>query len=50
VGKPEVKRPLEIPRRRKDDNIKMNLRYIGWGSTDWIDLAEDRVILKQLRN
>jgi hypothetical protein len=42
VGKPEGKRPLGRPRRRWEDNIKMDLREIGWGGTDWIDLAQDR--------
>jgi hypothetical protein len=42
VGKPEGKRPLGRPRRRLDDNIKMDLREIGWGGMDWINLAEDR--------
>jgi hypothetical protein len=42
VGKPEGKRPLERPRRRWVDNIKMNLREIGWHGMDWIDLAQDR--------
>jgi hypothetical protein len=32
VGKPEGKRPLERPRRRREDGIKMDLREIGWGS------------------
>jgi hypothetical protein len=41
VGKPEGKRPLERPRRRWVDNIKMNLREIGWGGMNWIDLAQD---------
>jgi hypothetical protein len=36
VGKPEGKRPLERPRHRWVDNIKMDLRDIGW---DWIDVA-----------
>jgi hypothetical protein len=31
VGKPEGKRPLERPRRRPDDGIKMDLRRMGWG-------------------
>jgi hypothetical protein len=31
VGKPESKRPLERPRRRGEDGIKMDLRGIGWG-------------------
>jgi hypothetical protein len=42
VGKPEVKRPLGRPRCRWVDNIKMNLREIGWDSMDWIDMTQDR--------
>jgi hypothetical protein len=42
VGKPEGKRPLGRPRRRWENYIKMDLRGIGWGSMDWIDLAQDR--------
>ena len=42
VGKPEGKRPLWKPRRRWKDNIKMDLREVGFDSGDWIDLAEDR--------
>jgi hypothetical protein len=42
VGKPEGKRPLGIPRRRWEDDIKMDLREIGRDGMDWIDLAEDR--------
>jgi hypothetical protein len=42
VGKPEGKRPLERPRRRWVDNIKMDLREVGWDGRDWIDLAQDR--------
>jgi hypothetical protein len=42
VGKPEGKRPLGRPRLRWEDNIIMDLREIGWGSMDWIDLAQDR--------
>jgi hypothetical protein len=41
VGKPEGKRPLGRPRRRWVDNIKMDLREMGWGCMDWIDLAQD---------
>jgi len=41
VGKPEVKRPLGTPRRRWEDNIKMDLQEEGCGSLDWIDLAQD---------
>jgi hypothetical protein len=42
VGKPEGKRPLGRPRRSWEDNIRMDLREIGWGGMDWIDLAQDR--------
>jgi hypothetical protein len=43
VGKPEGKRPLERPRRRWEDNIKMYLRKIGIDGVNWIRLAQDRV-------
>jgi transcription termination factor 2 len=42
VGMPEGKRPLGRPRRRWVDNIKMDLREIGWDEVDWIDMAQDR--------
>jgi hypothetical protein len=42
VGKPELRGPLGRPRRRWEDNIKMDLRDVGWEGMDWIDLAEDR--------
>jgi hypothetical protein len=42
VGKPEEKRSLGRPRRRWVDNIEMDLREIGWGGMDWIDLAQNR--------
>jgi hypothetical protein len=42
VGNPEGKRKLGRPRRRWENNIKMDLREIGWGGMDWIDLAQDR--------
>jgi hypothetical protein len=42
LGKPEVKRPPGRHRHRWEDNIKMDLREIGWGGIDWIDLAQDR--------
>jgi hypothetical protein len=42
VGKPEGRRPLGRPRRRWEDNIKMDLREVGWGGMDWISLAQDR--------
>jgi len=42
VWKPVGKRPLWRPRRRWEDNIKMDLREIGCGGMDWIELAQDR--------
>jgi hypothetical protein len=50
VGKPEGKRPLGRPRYRWEDNIKMDLREIGWGGMDWIDLAQDRDLWRPLVN
>jgi hypothetical protein len=38
LGKPERERPLETPRCRREDNVKMDLREIGW-DVDWINLA-----------
>jgi hypothetical protein len=38
VGRPEGKRPLGRPRRTWVDNIKMDLREIGWDGVDWIGL------------
>ena len=42
VGKPERKRPLERPRRKWEDNIKMDIQEVGCGGMDWIELAQDR--------
>jgi hypothetical protein len=42
MGKPGGKRPLERPRHRWEDGIRMDLSEIGWGSVDWIQLAQDR--------
>jgi hypothetical protein len=42
VGKPEGKRTLGIPRGTWVDNIKIDIRKIGWGGMDWIDLVQDR--------
>jgi hypothetical protein len=39
LGKPEGKRPLGRPRRRWVDNIKMDLREIGWDGLNWMDMA-----------
>jgi hypothetical protein len=38
----QEKRPLGRPRGRWEDNIKMDLREVGWRDMDWIDLAQDR--------
>jgi hypothetical protein len=50
VGKPEGKRQLRRPRHRCVDNIKMDLREIGWGGMDWIDLSQDKNQLQNLVN
>ena len=42
VGNPEGNRPLGRPRRRWEDNIKMDLQEVGCGGMDWIELAQDR--------
>jgi len=42
VGKPEGKKPLGRPRRRWEDNIKMDVQEVGWGRGDWMELAQDR--------
>ena len=42
VGKPEGKTPLGRPRRRWEDNIKMDLQEVGRGCGDWMGLAQDR--------
>jgi hypothetical protein len=43
VGKPEGKRPLGRPRRRWEDNIKLDLRGIGIDGVNWIQLTQDRI-------
>jgi len=50
VGKPEGKEPIERPRRRWEDNIKMDLQEVGCGGMDWIDLAQDRDSWRALVN
>jgi len=42
VGKSEGKRQLERPRRRWEDNIKMDIQDVGCGGVNWIELAQDR--------
>jgi len=50
VGKPEGKRSIGRPRRRRKENIKMNLHEVGWGAMDWIDLAQERDSWRALVN
>jgi hypothetical protein len=42
VGRPEGRRPLGRPRRRWEDNIKIDLQEVGWKGVDWIDMVQDR--------
>jgi hypothetical protein len=42
IGEPEGKRPLGRPRHRWEDNIKMDLKEMGWEGVDWLHVAEDR--------
>jgi hypothetical protein len=42
VGNPEGKRPLGRPTRRWEGDIRADLREIGWGGVDWIDLAHEK--------
>jgi hypothetical protein len=42
VGRPEGRRPLGRPRRRCEDNIKMDIQEVEWRGMDWIDMAQDR--------
>jgi hypothetical protein len=54
VGKQEGKRPLGRPRRRRVDNIKIDLGELGWDGADWVDLAQDtdqwRVLVNTVMN
>ena len=54
VGRPESKRPLGRPRRRWNNNIKMDLQEVGCGGMDWIDLTQDkgrwRALVKAVMN
>jgi hypothetical protein len=49
VGRSEERRPLGRPRRRWEDNIKMNLQEVVWG-LDWVELAQDRDMWRDLAN
>jgi len=42
LGKPEGRRPMQRPRRRRVDNIRMEFQAVGFGYMDWIGLAQDR--------
>jgi hypothetical protein len=50
LGKPEGKRPVGRPRRRWEENIKMDLQEVGCGDMDWIELAQDRDRWRTLMN
>jgi len=50
VGKAEGKRPLGRPRRRWEDNIKMDLQEVGCGVMEWIEVAQDRDRCRALMN
>jgi len=50
VGRSEGKRPLGRPRRRWEDNIKIDLQDVGCKDMDWIDLAQDRDRWRSLLN
>ena len=50
VGKPEGKSPLGRPRRRWEDNIKMDLQEVRYGCRDWIELAHDKESWRALVN
>jgi hypothetical protein len=42
IVKPEEKKPLQTPRSRWEDNIRINLREIRWEGVEWMHLAQDR--------
>ena len=54
LGKPDRKRPLGRPRRRWEDNIKMNIQEVGGLCGDWMELSQDRdrwrALLSTVRN
>ena len=47
-SKPTGKRPLGKPRRREEDNIRMDLEEIGINADNWVDSAQDRIIRESL--
>jgi hypothetical protein len=50
VGKPEGKKPLGRPRRRLEDNVKIDLKEVGWESFHWIHLAQDKYRYRAVTN
>ena len=50
VGKPEGKRPMGRPRRRWEDNIRMDLQEVGCGGIEWIGLVQDRDRWREIVN
>ena len=50
TGKPTGKRPLGMPRRRWEDNIRMDLEEVGISAGNWVDSAQDRNYLRALVN
>ena len=50
AGKPTGKRPLQRPRHRWEDNIRMDLREIGINMRNWVDLTQDRDYWRSLVN
>ena len=50
VGRPEGKQPLGNPRRRWEDDIKVDLQEVGCGDVDWLELAQGRVGWRALLN
>jgi hypothetical protein len=50
VGRTGGRRPLGRPRRRWQDNIKMDLQEVGWRNMDWIDMAQGRARWRALVN
>ena len=50
MGKPKGKRPFGRPRRRWEDNIKIDRQKVGCGGMDWIELAQDRGRWQELLN